>query len=53
VGPPLDLAIIRRDEFKLDTHISINMDNEYFNMIRTRWGYALQEVFAELPNPDW
>lgn len=53
VGPPLDLAIIRRDQFKLATHISIDMDNEYFTMIRTRWGYALQEVFSELPNPDW
>jgi putative proteasome-type protease len=53
VGPPLDLAIIRRDEFKLATHISIDMDNEYFKMIRTRWGFALQEVFSELPNPDW
>jgi len=53
VGPPLDLAIIKRDEIKLATHISINYDNEYFNMIRTRWGFALQEVFAELPNPNW
>jgi putative proteasome-type protease len=53
VGPPLDLAIIRRDEFRLATHISIDMDNEYFDMIRTRWGYALQEVFANLPNPNW
>jgi putative proteasome-type protease len=53
VGPPLDLAMIRRDEFKLATHISIDMDNEYFTMIRTRWGFALQEVFSELPNPNW
>jgi putative proteasome-type protease len=53
VGPPLDLAIIRRDEFKLATHISIDNDNEYFKMIRTRWGFALQEVFSELPNPNW
>ena len=53
VGPPLDLAIVRRDEFKLHTHISIDMDNEYFKMIRTRWGFALQEVFSELPNPNW
>ena len=53
VGPPLDLAIIRRDEFTLHTHISLDMDNEYFKMIRTRWGYALQEVFSELPNPEW
>jgi putative proteasome-type protease len=53
VGPPLDLAIIRRDEFKLATHISIDLDNEYFKMIRTRWGLALQAVFSELPNPNW
>jgi len=53
VGPPLDLAIIRRDEFRLATHISIGEDNEYFKMIRTRWGFALQEVFSELPNPNW
>ena len=53
VGAPLDLAIIRRDEFKLATHISIDMETEYFKMIRTRWGFALQEVFSELPNPNW
>jgi putative proteasome-type protease len=53
VGPPLDLAIIKRDELKLSTHISIDMDNEYFKMIRERWGFALQEVFSELPNPNW
>jgi putative proteasome-type protease len=53
VGPPLDLAVIRRDELKLATHISIDMDNEYFTMIRTRWGFALKEVFSELPNPNW
>ena len=53
VGPPLDLAIIRRDELKLATHMSIDMENEYFRMIRTRWGYALKEVFSSLPNPNW
>lgn len=53
VGPPLDLAIIRRDEFKLATHISIDTDNEYFALIRKRWGFALQEIFSELPNPNW
>jgi putative proteasome-type protease len=53
VGPPLDLAIMRRDEFRLATHISIDMDNEYFRMIRTSWGFALKEVFSELPNPNW
>ena len=53
VGPPLDLCMIKRDELKLATHISIDMDNEYFKMIRERWGFALQEVFSEIPNPTW
>jgi len=53
VGPPLDLAVIRRDEFRLHTHISIDSENEYFKKIRTRWGYALREVFSELPDPNW
>ena len=53
VGPPLDLAIIRRDEFRLHTHLSIESDNPYFEMIRTRWGSALREVFSELPDPKW
>jgi putative proteasome-type protease len=53
VGPPLDLAIVRRDEFKLATHLSIEMDNEYFTMIRKRWGMALKEVFSQLPDPNW
>jgi putative proteasome-type protease len=53
VGPPLDLAVIRRDEYRLATHISIDLDNEYFTMIRKRWGLALKEVFSSLPNPNW
>jgi putative proteasome-type protease len=53
VGPPLDLAIMRRDEFKLATHVSIDLDNEYFTMLRKRWGFALREVFSELPDPNW
>ena len=53
VGPPLDLAIIRRDELKLHTHISIDLDHPYFAMIRRTWGAALREVFSELPDPNW
>ena len=49
----LDLAIIRRDEFKLHTHLSIDISHPYFAMIRTRWGAALKEVFSELPDPKW
>jgi len=53
VGLPLDLAIVKRDRFEVARHVSIDEDNAYFHGIRKRWGEALREAFAELPDPDW
>lgn len=53
VGLPLDLAILKSDRFELARHVSIDQDNVYFQGIRKRWGEALREAFAELPDPDW
>jgi len=53
VGPPLDLVIVRRDEYRVASHVDIGPDNKYFQMIRGAWGEALREAFSALPNPDW
>jgi len=53
VGLPLDLVIVRRDQFAVARHMSIGEDNEYFRGIRNRWSEALREAFVELPDPDW
>ena len=53
VGPPLDLVIVRRDEYRVASHMDIGPENKYFQMIRGAWGEALREAFSELPNPDW
>ncbi|HTY49889.1 MAG TPA: proteasome-type protease [Steroidobacteraceae bacterium] len=53
VGLPLDLVILRRDQFAIARHMSIDEDNVYFRGIRSRWSAALREAFAELPDPDW
>jgi putative proteasome-type protease len=53
VGLPLDLVLVKRDRFEVARHMSIDMDNEYFRAIRTRWSDALREAFSELPDPDW
>ena len=53
VGPPLDLVIVRRDDLKVGSHVDIDHDHRYFQMIRRGWGEALREAFAALPNPDW
>jgi len=53
VGLPLDLVIIRRDQFTVARHMSIDSENVYFRGIRSRWSAALREAFVELPDPDW
>jgi putative proteasome-type protease len=53
VGLPLDLVIVRRDEYRVASHVDIGPENQYFQMIRGAWGEALREAFSELPNPDW
>jgi putative proteasome-type protease len=53
VGLPLDLVIVRRDQFRVARHMSIDSDTEYYRGIRTRWSEALREAFVQLPDPDW
>ena len=53
VGLPLDLAICRRDELKLQLRLSIDTDDEYFRMVRSSWSEALREAFRRLPDPGW
>ena len=53
VGLPLDLVIVRRDQFCVARHMSIDSENVYFRGIRSRWSAALREAFVELPDPDW
>jgi putative proteasome-type protease len=53
VGLPLDLLTVHRDALRVHSHLSINEDNDYFKMIRTRWSESLRHAFHELPDPEW
>ncbi len=53
VGPPIDVVVIRTDEYRVGSHQVIDADNDYFRQIRTRWGEALSQAFRDLPDPDW
>jgi putative proteasome-type protease len=53
VGLPLDLLSIHRDALRVQSHIGINEDHEYFRMIRKRWSESLRHAFHEIPDPDW
>jgi predicted proteasome-type protease len=32
---------------------NIDNKNSYMSLIRNTWGARLQQVFSELPDPDW
>jgi putative proteasome-type protease len=53
VGLPLDLLSIHRDALRVQSHIGINEDHEYFRMIRKRWSESLRHAFHEIPDPEW
>ena len=53
VGLPLDLVIVRRDQYCVARHLSIDNDHAYFQSIRGNWGDALRHAFAALPDSDW
>jgi putative proteasome-type protease len=53
VGLPLDLLSVHRDTLRVQSHISINEDHDYFKMIRTRWSESLRHAFHEIPDPEW
>jgi putative proteasome-type protease len=53
VGLPLDLACIKRDGFRIESHINIDADHAYFRMVRTQWSESLRHAFHQLPDPDW
>ena len=53
VGLPIDLALIRRDERKISFRHRIDLDDTYFQSLRSGWSQGLKRVFNELPGPQW
>ena len=53
VGLPLDLAIYPKDTLSLGQRRTIGADDEYFQMVRSRWGSALRSAFEDLPESPW
>jgi putative proteasome-type protease len=53
VGLPLDLLCYEADSLRVTRFVTIDADNQYFQMIRRTWGQRLKQVFTELPEPTW
>jgi putative proteasome-type protease len=53
VGPPIDLAIMRADTFKLDHELRLTEDSPFFQQMRRGWQSGIEAAFKRLPRFDW
>jgi len=53
VGLPLDLVCVKRDALAVLSHVNIDTDHQYFQMIRKQWSESLRHAFHAIPDPEW
>lgn len=53
VGMPLDLLIYEANSLNVKTHVSVGIDDPYYQQLRSRWGERLRQAFNEMPDPDY
>lgn len=53
VGLPLDLLIYEIDSLAVRRFVTIDENNQYFQMIRRTWGRQLKAVFESIDDPVW
>lgn len=53
VGLPIDLTVIRRDQFLAETRHRIDIDDSYFHDLGERWSSALRAAHMAIPVPPY
>jgi putative proteasome-type protease len=53
VGPPIDIAVIRRDAHAFEVRTRIEASDPYFRDLRERWSAALRAAHAGIPRPPY
>ena len=53
VGPPVELAIYRRDELALNRRLALDYGTPMFRVLQKRWNEGLRRAFERLPRFDW
>lgn len=53
VGPPLELAIYRRDTFTLSQHLILDEESPLLRAVEKRWDDGMRQAFRRLPRFDW
>ncbi len=53
VGFQLDLLVYEKDSLAIRRFVTIDENNQYFQMIRSTWGRQLKSVFEGIADPVW
>ena len=53
VGPPIELAIYKKDAFELDHYLNLKLDSPFFISLQKNWNEGLKRAFKRLPRFDW
>jgi putative proteasome-type protease len=53
VGMPLDLLVYETHSLCVKSHVSIGLDDPYYQQLRSRWGERLRQAFHDMPEPDY
>jgi len=53
VGPPVEIAIYRRDAYSLERHITFEQDSRELIEMEESWSAGLRRALSALPRFDW
>lgn len=53
VGPPIDFAVYRKDQFKLAYKEALNNESPEYKEICKQWEEGITEIFKNFPRFDW
>lgn len=53
VGPPVDVAILPRDELAISHSLRLDFDTPYYASLKDSWGRQLENAVRNLPKFDW
>ena len=53
VGPPIDLAIVKRGSQRTALRVRLEESDPYWRRIGALWSEGLNTAFAAVPDPDW
>jgi putative proteasome-type protease len=53
VGPPIELALHKRDVFQASEHMVLNANSADYQALQTYWNEGMKSAFNQMPKLDW